>query len=473
MSKILIKNGSIISMDPDVKNLTNGDLLIEDDLIVDIGPQLSVEDAEIIDASSMIVMPGLINAHIHLWQTALRGVGGDWAGSDYYNYLHANLATRYSAEDTYIATLIGCLNQLDMGSTTVFDWCHNNSTPDHTDAGVDGLAASGVRAVFGHGTIKPKPKEGEPHFSTIPHPVSEIERLRKGRFSSNDSLLTLAMCILGPDYSTLDVNLHDFRAARELDLLSSAHVWGRDNRLVAEGYRRIAKEGLLGPDHNIAHANYMEDDEIQVIVDSGATITSTSPVEIRTHTREPVIGRVLAAGGKPSIGVDSEVVVTGDMFNTMRVAISVQRIFNNLRTAERIKNNEDPDGAKYAEENLKQIGTGGSIVKEISVRAQEALEWATINNARALRMDHKIGSLKPGKQADVILVRVDDLNNLPVNDPIQTIVFQANGSNVDTVFVNGKKMKEHGKLLTDELNLEKLKVRLIESKQRLFEEAGL
>lgn len=460
-------------MDPQIKDLAKGDLLLEDDAIVDIGSQISVDNAEVIDATGMIVLPGLINAHIHLWQTALRGLGGDWAGSDYYNNLHANLATRYSPEDTYIATLVGCYNQLDAGTTTVFDWCHNNSTPDHTDAGVDGLSASGIRAVFGHGTVKPKPKEGEPHFSTIPHPISEIERLRKGQYFSSEGLLTLAMCILGPDYSTIDVNLHDFRAARELDLLSSAHIWGRDNRLVPEGYRRIAKEGLLGPDHNMAHANYMDDDEIQLIVDCGASITSTSPVEIRTHVREPVIGRVIAAGGKPSIGVDSEVVVTGDMFNTMRVAISVQRIFNNLKTAERIESNEDPEGAKYAKENLKQIGTGGSIIKEISVRAREALEWATINNARALRLDHKIGSLTPGKKADVILVRVNDLNNLPVNDPIQTIVFQANGSNVDTVIIDGNKVKKNGRLVVDEQVLEKSKVSLIESRRKLFREAEL
>jgi 5-methylthioadenosine/S-adenosylhomocysteine deaminase len=473
LSRTLIKNGVIISMDTRVGDLPKGDVLIEDDKIADVGPSLDVDAAAVIDAAGMIVMPGLINAHIHLWQTALRGLGSDWAGSDYYNFLHANLAPRYRPEDTFIGTLMGALNQLNCGTTTVFDWCHNNTTPTHTDAAVDGLEESGVRALFGHGTVKPKPKEGEPHFSTVPHPESEIRRLRDERFASNGNLMTLAMAILGPDYATLEVNLHDFRLARELDLLSSAHVWGRDNRLVAGGYRTIAAEGLLGPDHNISHGNYMEDDEIQVICDSGASMTSTPPMEIRGHVRESVIGRVIAAGGHPSIGVDSEVAVPGDMFNAMRTSLQVQRIFDNLAHAERIRQGQDEAAAKFAKENLKVIGTGGSMVKELSVKTRQALEWATIDNARALRLEDKIGSLTIGKQADILLLRADTLNVLPVNDPIQCIVFNANQANVDTVFVAGKKMKEGGKMILDAGAFARRKRELIDSGQWLLEQAGL
>lgn len=473
MTRTLIKSGIVVSMDPRIGDLPKGDVLIDDDKIVDVGPSLDVDDAEVIDADGMIVMPGLVNAHIHLWQTALRGLGADWAGSDYFNNLHTNLTPRYRPEDTYIGTLVGALNQLDSGVTTVFDWCHNNSTPAHTDAAVDGLEESGIRAVFGHGTVKPKPKEGEPHFSTIPHPESEIRRLRDGRFASNGNLMTLAMAILGPDYSTLDVNLHDFRLARELDLLSSAHVWGRDNRLVPDGYRTIAREGLLGPDHNISHGNYMEDDEIQIICDHGATMTSTPPVEIRAHTRESVIGRVMKAGGRPSIGVDSEVVVAGDMFNAMRTGLQVQRIHDNLAQAKKIQEGKDAEAAKFAKENLKTIGTGGSIIKELSIETRAALEWATIDNANALRLEDKIGSLTAGKQADILLLSTDSLNVLPVNNPVQCIVFNANNANVDTVFVAGKKMKEGGTLTMDSGDLIRRKKMLVDSGQWLLREAGL
>ncbi len=473
VSRTLIKNGVIVSMDAGIGDLPRGDLLIEGDRIADIGPSLSVDAGEVIDAAGMIVMPGLVNAHIHLWQTALRGLGSDWAGSDYYNYLHANLTPRYRPEDTYIGTLVGALNQLDCGTTTVFDWCHNNSTPAHTDAAVDGLEKSGIRAVFGHGTVKPKPKEGEAHFSTVPHPASEIHRLRATRFTSDDRRVTLAMAILGPDYATLEVNLHDFRLARELDLLSSAHVWGRENRLVPEGYRTIAREGLLGPDHNISHGNYMLDDEIQAICDCGASMTSTPPMEIRGHVKEPVIGKVIAAGGRPSIGVDSEVAVPGDMFNAMRIALQVQRIYDNQAHVARIERGQDEDAAEFARENLKVIGTGGSLVKELSVSTRQALEWATIDNAKALRLEHKIGSLTPGKQADILLLDADSLNVMPVNDPVQCIVFHANKSNVDTVFVAGRKMKERGELTLEAGELARRKRKLVESGQWLLTEAGL
>src|SRR5690606_20735402 len=152
----------------------------------------------------------------------------------------------------------------------------------------------------------PKPRLGEPHFSQVPHPRSEIERLRRESFTSDDGLLRLAMCILGPDYSTLEVCRQDFALARELGLISSAHVWGRANRLVPGGYRQIAAEGLLDSRHNVVHANYIEDDEIKILIDAGATITATPPAEIRGHGKPPLIGRVAAAGGKPSIGNDSE-----------------------------------------------------------------------------------------------------------------------------------------------------------------------
>lgn len=155
MSRTLIKNGIIVTLDPEIGDLPAGDVLIGNDKILAVGSNLDTgELRETIDADGMIVMPGLINAHLHTWQTALRGLGGDWAGSDYFNHLHTNLAPRFTPQDAYIGTLVGCLNQIDAGTTTLFDWCHNNSTPDHTDASVEALIDAGIRAFFGQkGTI--------------------------------------------------------------------------------------------------------------------------------------------------------------------------------------------------------------------------------------------------------------------------------------------------------------------------------
>ena len=450
MPKTLIKNGTIISMDPDIEDMPVGDLLIEDDRISDIGKGIRAEDADVMDASNMIVLPGLINAHIHTWTTALRGLGGNWAGWDFFRTVHRNLAPRYTPEDSYLSTLIGALNQVHGGTTTLFEWCHNNKTPAHTDATIDALFDSDIRAVFGHGTVKPKPKEGEPHFSEIPHPVEEIKRLRTGRLAIDDARVTPAVAILGPDYATLEVTLHDFRLAREYGLLSSAHIWGREDRRVKEGYHRIAREGLLGPDHNVVHGNYLNDDELRVIVDSGASVTSTPNVELQKNPVETLIGRVHALGGRPSIGADHEINLSGDMFHVMRYALQTQRIFDNLKNAE----------ARVP-------------IKELSVHARQALEWATINNAKALQLEDRIGSLTPGKQADITMIRTDGINTISTNDPVQTVVFYANCSNVDTVFIAGRKVKSNGELLYSHAELERKKEQLLGSNRRLMQEAGL
>lgn len=467
--KTLIRNGTVLSMDPSIGDLVRGDVLIEGERIVAVKPRIEADDATVIEAEGMIVLPGLVQAHIHMWQTALRALGGDWAGSDYYAFFHATIAPRYTPEDTFIGTLVGALHQIDAGTTTIFEWCHNNATPAHTDAAVDALFESGVRAIFGHGTVKPRPKPGDKPFSEIPHPIGEIKRLRTGRFASDDGLVSLAMAILGPDYSTIEVCRHDFRAARDFGLMSSAHVWGRPNRLVKGGYRTIAAEGLLGPDHNIVHGNYIEDDELKVIVDAGASATSTAAIELRNHVREPLSGRVWKLGGKPSIGVDSEVSASGDMFGVMRAAIQMQRIFDNQRTVEAIERNVDSQAAEFARKNLQVIGTGGSMIEKVSIRTREVLEWATIGNARALQLDHKIGSLTPGKQADIILVRTDSLNMLSTRDPVQALVYFAQNHDVDTVMVAGRLLKANGRLTYRELDRRKRE--LLESAATLAGEA--
>ena len=167
-------------------DLPRGDVLIVDDRIAAIAADLPVPDgAEVIDASDMIVLPGLINAHVHTWQSALRGVAADWTVAQYMQAMHRGLATHFRPEDIYIANLMGALNQINSGSTTLVDWCHNNPTPAHTDAAIQGLQDAGIRAVFLHGSPKPDPKPGQKHFSEIPMPRAEVERLRKGRFADD------------------------------------------------------------------------------------------------------------------------------------------------------------------------------------------------------------------------------------------------------------------------------------------------
>lgn len=471
MSRTLIKNACILSMDPAIGDLPRGEVMIDGDRIAEVAPRVTAQADRVIDAEGAIVLPGLINAHIHTWETAMRGIGGDWAGSDYFSFFHARVAPLYTPADTFIGTLVGTLGQLDAGVTTIYDWCHNNATPAHSDAAVDALFASGARALFGHATVKPHPKPGEPHFSQVPHPLGEIRRLRAGRLSKDDALVTLSMCILGPDYSTLEVCRQDFRAAMEFGLPSSAHVWGRSNRLVPQGYRTLAAEGLLGPGHNVVHANYFEDDEIKLLIDHGASITSTTAGELNNHIRPSLCGRVRRLGGDPSIGIDSEVGGKGDMFEVMRSTLRMQRFVANQETVRLAEESQNKAAAEFLRENLKTIGTGGSPIKEVAFKTREVLQWATINNAKAMGMERIIGSLTPGKKADLIMIRRDALHIASAQDPVQAVVSYAEPSDVDMVMVAGRTVKENGKLKFEGLpaRIEELRA----SAARLLKEADV
>lgn len=457
----LIRSGTILSMDDRIGVLPRGDVLLEHDRILAIGPSLEANGAEVIDAAGCIVLPGLVNAHLHSWQTALRGIGGDWSSADYFRILHARLGPRFTPEDLRIGTLVGALAQIDAGTTTLFDWCHGNATPEHTDAALEGLLESGIRAVFGHGTVKPAPRPGEPHFSEVPHPAAEIRRLRTGPLASDEARVTLAACILGPDYSTLEVCRADFALAREYGLLSSAHVWGNDNRLQPDGYKALAAEGLIGPDHNLVHGTYLRDDELRVIVDSGVSVTATAAAELRGNAREPLSGRVAALGGAPSIAPDTEVLNGGGMLDCMRFALQAQRIFNNQRTVAAL-----PAGRGTPMERA----TSGSPIREVTPRHADVLRWATLNNARALRLDHRIGSLTPGKQADLLVVGRDSLNMIGAREPEQALLHFAQAADIRTVLIGGRVVKREGRLLHP--GLAALKARLLASGDRLLAETA-
>ena len=218
MVRTIIKGGYILSMDKKVGDLPKGDIFIEGDKIIKIGRTVRANDAKIIDATGMIVMPGLINAHLHTWQTGIRGIAGNWSIPEYLHHMHAQIAPRFSANDTYLGNLIGFFNQISNGATTVFDWCHNNATPAHSDAGIQGLREAGIRAVFGHGSPKPDAKKKTRH--RLPTSCTPALRLKDfGKVNLRRMMLcNLAMAVLGPDFSTWEITEHDFRLAKEFDL---------------------------------------------------------------------------------------------------------------------------------------------------------------------------------------------------------------------------------------------------------------
>ena len=428
MRRTLIRDAAIVSMDPTIGNLRHGEILIEGKHIAAVAPNIDSGDAEIIDASRMLVLPGLINGHLHTWQTGLRGLAADWTVAEYMQAMHRGLATLFRPEDIYIANLMGALNQINNGATTLVDWCHNNPTPEHTDAAIRGLEDAGIRALFLHGSPKPDPKPGQKHFSQVPMPRSEVERFRKGRFASRNGLVTFGLAILGPYYSTYDVTREDLALAREFDLLASMHVGGGTG-LVPDGFERLLDENLVDSHLTIVHGNDIKPDTVSRIADRGGTFTVTAEIELQMGYGDPLTGILHEKKVPISIGTDVEPAVGSDMFTCMRLTLQHERNRGIIEA----------------------LGKTGSRPAHSELTCHDALSWVTTGAAKIAGLDDRIGSITPGKQADITLLRTDALNMTPMHDLVGCAVMQAGPANVDTVIIAGRVMKQNGKLLANGL----------------------
>jgi 5-methylthioadenosine/S-adenosylhomocysteine deaminase len=426
MHRTLIHGASILSQDGSVGDLAEGDILIEDDRIAAIAPRIESPDAAVIEAAGMIAMPGLVNTHIHTWQTGLRGIAADWTLGQYLRAMHAGLATYFTPEDIAIANEVGALHQLHAGTTTLTDWCHNNPTPAHTDAAVSGLMASGIRARFLHGSPKPDPKPGQPHFSEIPMPRSEVERL--ATVLHPDDLVSLGLAILGPQMSVMRVTETDFRLARELGLMASMHVSG--TLMTPDAFEQLERQGLLGPHVNIVHGNALSDGHLDLLTGAGVTFSLTPEVELQMGFGTPLTRRVRQRGGLLALGTDIESGMAGDMFSSIRFALQSAR----------------------HDITLQVRAETGAPPPTMDISTREALRWATLDGARLLGLQDKIGSLTPGKQADIILIDARGINLRPVHDPAASVLFHAGPRDVDTVLVAGRVRKRGGTLLVADLD---------------------
>lgn len=419
--RTLIRGATVITLDAQGE-LPRADVLVTDDTITEIAPHIQADDAEVVDASGCIMIPGLVNAHMHTWQTALRGLAANWTLLEYFQKMHAGLATVFEPEDLYIATLVGALNQLHCGTTTLVDWCHNNRTPAHNDAAIDALLESGIRAAFFHGTPKPDPKPGERPFWEVPHPRAEVERLLRAH--QGRDLLTVHAAVLGPHYSTLEVALHDFRMVQELGIIGSLHQGGGPAR-TPDGWQRLEAAGLLGPQINIVHGHALSDAQLQRFCELGMSFSVAAENEMTQGHGHPITGRLRRHGRAPSLGVDLESVLSGDMLTQARMALGMQRSLDNVAWRE----------------------AHGSIPPTSTVDTREALRWVTVEGARMLGQLDRIGTLAAGKQADLVLIRASDLNMQPVHDAVNTVVMQTTLANIDSVMVAGRWKKRHGQLV--------------------------
>ncbi len=443
MSKTLIRNGTVLTLAPGSTPMT-ADVLIDGDRIAAIGPNLDAgEGASVIDADNMIVMPGLVNAHIHTWQTGLRGLATDWTGTNYFRAMHAGLANFFTPDDIRIANQLGAINQINNGVTTMVDWHHNNPTPDHSDAAIDGLEDAGIRAVFLHGSAKPDPKPGQKHFSEVPMSRDEVVRLRKGRLSNDDALVTMGLAILGPQMSVEEVTLADLTLAREHDLVVSLHH-SMAKMTAPEGYAKAAAAGLIDERLNVVHGNELTDSDLDILVDHGASFTVTAEIEMQICYGDMLSGRLHARGVPFSIGTDIESAFAPDMLACARISLQAERHLTSLRMKAETGERPHP----------------------IPLTVREALDWATTQGARAMRLEGRTATLEVGKQADIILIRANDLNLSGAFDPYNAVVGFAHPGNIDTVMIAGELRKQGGRMLRSDIPA--LQEQLAHSGQRIL-----
>jgi cytosine/adenosine deaminase-related metal-dependent hydrolase len=439
--RLVIENGYVLSMDDAIGELERGSVLVEGDRIAEVASSIDAGDAERIDARGMVVMPGFVDTHRHTWQTALRAICADWTLMEYFRGIRLNISPEYTADDVYAGNYVGALEAIDAGVTSILDFSHCNNSPEHADAGIAGLREAGIRAVYAYGYY-PSPVP-EPAFADHSDRIADARRVQAEHFSSTEGLLTMGVAITEAGLLPWEQTAAEARSARELGVLLTAHtacVWGSQSTM---GVRELEAHGLLDSEQVHVHCNALSDEELGLLAEAGAKVSSTPETELQMGMGHPVIGRALALGMKPTLGCDIVSLNAGDMFAQMRIGLQFERAMQN-----------DP------------VIASGEMPARLGLGVRDALRWATVNGVEALGLAARTGSLSPGKQADLILVGGDALNMTPRPEPVGSLVVQANASNVDTVVIAGRVVKRGGVLV----DLDPARVRRLaeESRERVF-----
>jgi len=449
MARTIIQNGTVVTLDPDIGDLDDADVLVEDGEIVDVGRGLSANGAEVVDASGHIVLPGFVDSHIHMAQTQVRGIAGDWSlMGEYFEHMLGNITGLYQPEDMYLGGLFGSLEKLHTGTTTALDWSYPNSL-EHGERAVDALRDAGLRAVYAWG---PPGDDAAKWWyeSEVGLPEEQIRELLDEEIRDDD-LLSLALGLRGPDFCTDEIARSDMDLARDLDAVATIHMGAAlwTSSLYNEDYQGFGSiSDMLGPDVNIAHANNFTQEDIQHAVDAGASFSATPEVEMQMGHGVPCTGKVLEAGGNVTWGVDVCSNISGDMGHQMRFGMQTQRMLDNEETME-----------------------GGEEVTEVTISCRDTLKSATIEGAKALNLEDEIGTLTPGKRADIIMIEADDFLTAPSHNPVETVVFQSDPSHITDVMVDGEFRKRDGSLVNPLVDEEF--DRFVESGERLLDEADI
>ncbi|HEX4223245.1 MAG TPA: amidohydrolase family protein, partial [Pseudonocardiaceae bacterium] len=371
--------------------------------------RLVAPEAQRIEATDMIVLPGLVDTHWHMWNTLLRGLSDGRDDAQGYFRMCGALGPSFGADDCAAGVALSCAEAIDAGYTTVHNWSHNIRGPEYADAELAVLTDSGLRGRFSYGYANGHP-------NTEPMDLADLARLH-GSWP-RDGLLSLGVAWRGtggsnPAMRVAPAIYHaEMAAVRELGIPVTVHASGPPTARGQVGV--LAEAGLLGPDVQVVHANVADGNEIAAMADTG-TVVSVSPyTELQIGYGMPRTGDFLAARIPTGLSVDT--------------------------TA--LSGNADP----FAIMKLTHAVENGRAEHEFALSVRRTLELATIDGARSMGLDHLVGSLTPGKRADVIMVSERGPNLAVRTDPARLLVTAAQPSNVDTVMVDGRILKRDGRL---------------------------
>jgi 5-methylthioadenosine/S-adenosylhomocysteine deaminase len=417
--EILIQGGQVVTVDPSIGDFVDGDVLVRDDLIVAVGPHLaaSTPATEVIDARGRLVIPGFVDTHRHVWQGAIGGLTPQMTGAGYQPAVLQGIAPRHTPEDIYAGTLWGALQALDAGITTIGDWAHNLQSAAHADADLRGLQESGIRGYFLYGGPGPPSEDPNP-----PHP-SDARRMRDERFpTGTNGRLRMGLALRGPCFTSPERNAVDFAFARELGLPISLHVGMAGT---PDAVATLQRFDLLGADVNYAHGNMLTDEEFDLIAASRGTLSITPSTDmLMQFGTYPGTGRALSRGIVCGFGVDTICSAGTDLFSEMRLALAAERSRANAGALAR-----------------------GERVETVDLHQRDMLRLATLDGARVWNLDDEIGSLTPGKQADIAVLDMRSPHLDGFGDAVAVMVLGAGPADVETVLVGGDLVKRDGKLV--------------------------
>ncbi|MGP9685777.1 amidohydrolase family protein [Halomonas sp. AOP25-F1-15] len=432
-ARTLIRGATVLSMDDDIGNLVSADILIEGSTIIAIDEDIEASDAVIIDAAGMIAIPGMVDSHRHSWEGQLRRLNPNATClEDYSNATHFSFAKYYRPADNYIGNLLTALGCIDAGITTVIDNSHNSRTAEHSDAAVEALFDTGIRAIHASGA----PVAGEWDEAHWP---GNWQRLQEKYFKNNpDSLVSLGVM------AQLEPQL--WAEARRLGLPIVTEFFGS---LMASELESLHQQGLLGPDNIFNHCTSLPDEGWKILREAGVRVNVCPRSDAHYGIEDGMFAMPAAQrhGINPGLSVDNETSYSTDMFMEMRVAFYLQRVMG-----------------------MHQQHTCGFKEALTTLPAAQLLKSATVDGAYCAGLQDKIGSLTPGKQADIVLINAEDINLYPSGNAFGTVVHAAERSNIDTVMIGGRIVKRDGKVVG--VDSERLRAAVDESREHLFAASG-